>query len=94
MTDALERALVKARQGDYQERRLFRLDIVEREISQCCQRLETYLGFERIRKGAARAEAAKEYDDKFRQSVSSGKQCDVAIIRQLIQRHPEFPERL
>lgn len=178
-------------QGDYQERRLFRLDIVEREISECCQRLERYLGFERIRKGVARAEAAKEYDDKFRQnkikqlipkvwkdrlaepdellcdalieaveaeggerptrrdvedflkeqatlsrllppaqlvatparpptnkaqqitavsppaepsigfkffdenwrSFSSGKQCDVAIIRQLIQRHPEFPER-
>ena len=55
-------------QGDYQERRLFRLDIVEMEMAECCQRLERYLGFDRIRKGTARTEAAREYDDKFRKT--------------------------
>lgn len=55
-------------QGDYQERRLFRLDIVEMEMAECCQRLERYLGFDRVRKGTARNEAASEYDDKFRKN--------------------------
>ena len=55
-------------QGDYQERRLFRLDIVEMEMAECCQRLERYLGFDRVRKGTARNEAAREYDDKFRKN--------------------------
>jgi len=55
-------------QGDYQERRLFRLDIVEMEMAECCQRLERYLGFERVRKGTARIEATSEYDDKFRKN--------------------------
>ncbi len=53
-------------QGDYQDRRLFRLDIVEKELSECCHRLERYLGFDRIRTGQARTEAAREYDDRFR----------------------------
>ncbi|MGH8785773.1 MAG: hypothetical protein ACREYA_11910 [Cupriavidus necator] len=55
-------------QGDYQERRLFRLDVVEMELSECCQRLDRYLGFDRVRKGVARNEAAKEYDDRFRKN--------------------------
>ncbi len=52
-------------QGDYQERRLFRLDIVERELSECCETLTRYLDFGRVQNGSSRVDAAKEYADNF-----------------------------
>jgi predicted type IV restriction endonuclease len=55
-------------QGNYQDRRLFKLDIVERELSEACERLRRYLGFERTKRGLARAEAVKEYEDGFQKS--------------------------
>lgn len=55
-------------QGNYQDRRLFKLDIVERELAEACERLERYLAFDRVKKGIARSEAAREYQDRFQQN--------------------------
>jgi hypothetical protein len=55
-------------QGNYQDRRLFKLDIVERELSEACERLQRYLGFERTKKGLARADAVREYADRFQKT--------------------------
>lgn len=52
-------------QGNYQERRLFKLDIVEFELAEACARLERYLAFDRTKTGKARTEAVKEYEDGF-----------------------------
>jgi predicted type IV restriction endonuclease len=55
-------------QGNYQDRRLFKLDIVERELSETCERFRCYLGFDRTKKGLARSDAVKEYEDSFQKS--------------------------
>ncbi|MCL2076591.1 MAG: type I restriction endonuclease [Betaproteobacteria bacterium] len=46
-------------QGDYGERRVYKLDIVERDISECVTRLNRYLHYQSIESGAA-IEAARE----------------------------------
>lgn len=46
-------------QGDYGERRVYKLDIVERDISECASRLNRYLLYDAIVSGAA-IEAARE----------------------------------
>lgn len=46
-------------QGDYGERRVYKLDIVERDISECVARLTRYLHYEAIVSGVA-IEAARE----------------------------------
>jgi predicted type IV restriction endonuclease len=55
-------------QGDYQDRRLFKLDIVERELADACERLTRYLAFDRVKKGLARADANRAYDERFQKS--------------------------
>lgn len=55
-------------QGNYQDRRLFKLDIVERELSEACERLRRYLDFARTKSGLARADAVKEYADGFQKT--------------------------
>lgn len=55
-------------QGNYQDRRLFKLDIVERELSEASERLQRYLGFDRTKTGKARADAVKEYEDGFQRT--------------------------
>lgn len=46
-------------QGDYGERRVYKLDIVERDVSECVSRLSRYLKYDAIVSGAA-IEAARE----------------------------------
>lgn len=46
-------------QGDYGERRVYKLDIVERDIAECVSRLSRYLKYNAIVSGAA-IEAARE----------------------------------
>lgn len=46
-------------QGDYGERRVYKLDIVERDVSECVDRLNRYLQYEKSVSGAA-IEAARE----------------------------------
>jgi hypothetical protein len=60
LTDGQEwNFFLPAEQGDYGERRVYKLDIVEREISECVARLNRYLQYDAIVSGAA-IEAARE----------------------------------
>jgi len=53
--------------GDYGERRVYRLDIVEREIEESVKRLKRYLGYEPVCSGAALEAARADYQDVARQ---------------------------
>ena len=55
-------------QGNYQDRRLFKLDIVERGLAEAGETLHRYLDFERTKNGSARADAVKEYADGFQKA--------------------------
>jgi len=60
LTDGQEwNFFIPGEQGDYGERRVYKLDIVERDISECVARLTRYLHYEAIVSGAA-IEAARE----------------------------------
>jgi len=48
-------------QGDYAERRVYKLDIVERELPESVARLERYLSYAQISSGAALAAAREDY---------------------------------
>jgi hypothetical protein len=48
-------------QGDYGERRVYKLDIVDRDIAECTSRLKRYLDYEAIVSGSALAAAREDY---------------------------------
>lgn len=48
-------------QGDYGERRVYKLDIVERDISECVTRLNRYLQYDAIVSGSAIEAARQDY---------------------------------
>jgi hypothetical protein len=48
-------------QGDYGERRVYKLDIVERDIAECVSRLNRYLRYEAIVSGVAIDAAREDY---------------------------------
>ena len=50
-----------AEQGAYQDRRVYRLDLLEREVSESSSRLSRYLSFERFRSGEALKSAREDY---------------------------------
>ncbi len=54
-------------QGDYGERRVYKLDLVEREIEETVHRLERYLNYSAICSGAALKTAREDYQDVARQ---------------------------
>lgn len=54
-------------QGDYGERRVYKLDIVEREISECVMRLNRYLHYDAIVSGDARKAALEDYGNASRE---------------------------
>lgn len=53
-------------QGDYGERRVYRLDIVERDISECVARLTRYLQYDAIVSGKAIDAAREDYKNVSR----------------------------
>jgi hypothetical protein len=55
-----------AEQGDYGERRVYKLDIVERDIDEIARRLERYLKYEAVCSGAAIESARADYKDVAR----------------------------
>lgn len=62
LTDGQEwNFFLPAAQGDYSERRVYKLDILERELSECVTRLERYLGHIQVSSGAAIAAAHEDY---------------------------------
>jgi predicted type IV restriction endonuclease len=56
-------------QGDYTERRLYKLDILERDISEIENRIKRYLEYERICSGIALEDARKDYKDIARDRI-------------------------
>jgi hypothetical protein len=54
-------------QGDYAERRVYRLDVVERDVSDCASRLNRYLDYKRMESGAAIDAAREDYRSIARQ---------------------------
>jgi len=70
LTDGQEwNFFLPAEQGDYSERRVYKLDIVERDITESVTRLERYLAYSRVSAGTAIAAAREDY-----KNVSRGRQ--------------------
>lgn len=74
LTDGQEwNFFLPAEQGDYTERRVYKLDIVERDVSECVARLERYLRYAHVSSGQAIAAAREDYKNisRNRQMFSS-----------------------
>lgn len=54
-------------QGDYGERRVYKLDIVERDLTECVSRLNRYLKYDEIVSGKAIAAAREDYRNVSRE---------------------------
>lgn len=54
-------------QGDYSERRVYKLDLLERTEAECVRAFQRYLEFDRVRGGQALEDARKDYRDAARQ---------------------------
>lgn len=54
-------------QGDYGERRVYKLDIVERDLTECVSRLNRYLKYDDIVSGKAIAAAREDYRNVSRE---------------------------
>ncbi|GAB4459728.1 MAG: hypothetical protein OHK0029_22680 [Armatimonadaceae bacterium] len=65
-------------QGDYGERRVYKLDIVERDIAECITRLERYLSYSSIVSGAAIEAAREDY-----RNVSRNRQIQATLPQAL-----------
>ncbi|MDT8436690.1 MAG: hypothetical protein RRA92_08030 [Gemmatimonadota bacterium] len=62
LTDGQEwRFYLPGERGDYQERRVYLLDIVEREVAEAAERLMRYLAYDRVRSGEALDAARNDY---------------------------------
>ena len=59
-----------AEQGDYEERRVYKLDLVEREIGEIVRRLERYLKYDAVCSGEAVAAARRDYKDVARERLT------------------------
>lgn len=62
LTDGQEwNFFLPAEQGDYSERRVYKLDMVERDVAESVTRLERYLSYAQVSSGAAIAAAREDY---------------------------------
>lgn len=59
-----------AEQGSYDDRRVYKLDLFERDAEQGATTLNKYLNFERVESGEALEDARKEYRSRNRRSVA------------------------
>jgi len=50
-------------QGAYQERRVYKLDLLERDLEECVDRLQRYLSYENVRTGDAIKAARRDYQN-------------------------------
>jgi len=56
-----------AEQGDYQERRVYKLDLAERDLAECERRFNRYLAYDLVCSGEAFANARNDYQSIRRQ---------------------------
>ncbi len=74
LTDGQEwNFFLPAEQGDYSERRVYKLDIVERELPESVARMERYLSYSQISSGAAIAAAREDYGNVSRSRQMNSK---------------------
>lgn len=67
LTDGQEwNFFLPAEQGDYSERRVYKLDLLERELSECSVRMERYLGYAQVTSGQAIKAAREDYGNVSR----------------------------
>lgn len=67
LTDGQEwNFFLPAEQGDYTERRVYKLDMVERDVAESVTRLERYLSYAQVSSGAAIAAAREDYKNVSR----------------------------
>jgi hypothetical protein len=52
-----------AEQGQYQDRRVYKLDLIERDLDECVKRLKRYLDYKEVASGAALDAAKADYRD-------------------------------
>ena len=74
LTDGQEwNFFLPAEQGDYTERRVYKLDMVERDVAESVTRLERYLSYAQVSSGAAIAAAREDYKNvsRSRQMLST-----------------------
>lgn len=74
LTDGQEwNFFLPAEQGDYTERRVYKLDMVERDVEESVARLERYLSYAQVSSGAAIASAREDYKNvsRSRQMLST-----------------------
>ncbi len=74
LTDGQEwNFFLPAEQGDYTERRVYKLDMVERDVAESDARLERYLSYAQVSSGAAIAAAREDYKNvsRSRQMLST-----------------------
>jgi hypothetical protein len=68
LTDGREwHFFLPAEQGDYKERRVYMLDIVERDVAECAARLKRYLDYSAIASGEAMQAARDDYRNVSRE---------------------------
>lgn len=75
LTDGQEwNFFLPAEQGDYAERRVYKLDIVERDLAEAVKRLNRYLAYSGVTSGQAISAAREDYRD-----VSRSRQVRAAL---------------
>lgn len=70
-------------QGRYDERRVYKLDLLERDISEAKKRLERYLGYNNVASGAALKAARSDYQDvaRIREIDSTLPKAWIALLK-------------
>ncbi|WP_156318186.1 hypothetical protein [Blastomonas sp. AAP25] len=58
-------------QGSYEDRRLYKLDLLERSPDECERILKRYLSYERQRSGAAQSDAQQDYASRANERMAS-----------------------
>lgn len=64
-------------QGSYEERRFARLDLIDDDSSYAAETCERYLNFERVKSGAARRQAERDYEEFRRQKEAASNYASV-----------------
>lgn len=68
LTDGREwHFFLPAEAGDYRERRVYKLDLIERENEECVRRFERYLKYDAVKTGDAHSAARQDYRDITRE---------------------------
>jgi len=80
-------------QGEYQERRVYKLDLIERDPGDCAQRFNRYLLFDRVRDGSARTAFEEDYRNN-RQRLDSKRAIPDAWTRLLAEQDELLMELL